>query len=193
LRVGLVWSDGTRSVPTTFFDVGGEGFDGAGDGAESGEGEDDAGLLAAVFGVAAGAVEVVLEELELVLELVGGDVLGEAGFFFQLGVGFDGQGLGEPLGDAFDDLADAGLGDFVLFGEPPGGHVIDEVEAVDFEVAGGGGQERVQGSGFRVDMAVAPGQKGFQVPSDPLARVPRFQVGTAAEECMRGCGLVWSI
>jgi len=164
------------------FGVGGVGFDGAGDDAESGEGEDDAGLLAEVFGVA-GAVEVALEELDLVLELIGGEVLGEAGFLLYFRFGLDRHRRDEPLGDGFDDLADAGLGDFVFISEPPSGHVMDEVEAVNFEVAGGGGKGRC---GVHERLR----EKKSKVQS------PRSKVGRGlgrADHATQGCGLVWSI
>ncbi len=171
-------------MPTTFFDVGGEGVDGAGDDAEAGEGEDGAGLLAEVFGVA-GAVEVGLELLDLVIELVGGDVLGEAGFLLLLQLAFRLQSDGEPIGDGFDDLADASLGDFVFFGEPPGGEVLDEVEAVDFEIARG----RRQG-GRGEHCGCSWWKKGFKF------QVSGFKFGKLeflAQECTQGYGLVWSI
>jgi hypothetical protein len=98
-------------------------------------------LLAEIFGVAA-AVPVVFEFLDLVLELGSREVDGVAFFFFDVLLGFDGQHFGEPVGDLADDLADAGLGDLKFFGEAAGGEEFDEVEAVEFEVAGGGGKRR---------------------------------------------------
>lgn len=89
-------------------DVGREGINGAGEGAESGEGEDDAGLLAEVLGVA-GAVPEGLQFLNLVIELVGGDLPGETGFLLLLQLGFQRESLSEPGVDAVDNLADAGL------------------------------------------------------------------------------------
>ena len=70
------------------------------------------------------------------------------------------QDLAEPLDDAADDLADAGLGDFVLLGLRPR-RAADDVDGfVDFEVAFGGRElagefrgglrhsEGIRGSGF---------------------------------------------
>jgi hypothetical protein len=121
----------------SFSGVGGEGFEHARDDTEAAKGDDDAGLVAEVFGIA-GAVEVGLQLFNLVLELIGGQVLCEACFFLLLEIGFHGEGFGEPMGDASDDLANAGLGNPVFFGDPASGNVIDKAEAVDVEVAGSG-------------------------------------------------------
>ncbi len=105
--------------------------------AEASEGEDGAGLLAEVFGVAR-AVPEVLEGFDLVLELSSREVDGEAFFFFDVLLRLEGQHVGEPLGDAGGDLADAGLGNAEFLSDLAGGAEFDEGEAVDFEIAGSG-------------------------------------------------------
>jgi hypothetical protein len=119
--------------------IGGEGVEGVGGGAEAGEGEDGAGLLAEILGITGGVPEV-LEGFDLVLELSSREEDGVAFFFFEVLLGFEREDFGEPVGDAGDDLADAGLGNLVFFGDLAGGEEFDEGEAVDFEVAGSGGQ-----------------------------------------------------
>jgi hypothetical protein len=54
-------------------------------------------------------------------------VLSEAGFGLLIRFGLGGEVGGEPVGDAGDDLADAGLRDAVLVGELAGGEEIDLV------------------------------------------------------------------
>ena len=128
------WRMADRNVCPT-----GEGVDRAGEDAEAGEGEDGAGLLAEILGIA-GAVPVDLELLDLVLQPFGGEVLREAGFLLLLQLGFHGQGGGEPVVDVMDDLADAGLGEVVFVGEGAGGDELDEMVAVDFEITRGRGE-----------------------------------------------------
>jgi hypothetical protein len=113
----------------------GEGVEVVGGDAEAGEGEDAASLLAKVFGVT-GGIPVVLEVLDLVLKLRSREVDGIVLFFLDVLLRLDGEHLGEPIGDAGDDLADTGLGNVEFLGDTAGGEEFDEGEAVDFEVAG---------------------------------------------------------
>ena len=157
--------------------VGGEGFDRAGEDAEASQGGDDAGLLAEVFGVVRGVPEDP-QVCELIAELVGGQVLGEAGFLLLLQFGFDGQSRGEPVADALDDLADAGLGNAVFLGDGSGGSELDQVHFVDVEVAGGGREGRGHGG------LLGNGILDF-----------RFWISDSeiSQECRGRDGLVWSI
>jgi hypothetical protein len=131
-------------VPATFVFVGKEEVDGAGEDAEAGLGGDDTEELAVVFDFVAGVPDC-LEVFELVLELVSREGLRESLLLVDLEIGFGGEALGNPVAGAADDLADAGLGDFVFFGEAAGGEVFDLIEAVDFEVAGRGRKGLVAG------------------------------------------------
>src|SRR5438045_3827621 len=105
-------------------DGSGEGVESAGGDAEACEGENGAGLLAVVFGVAA-AVPHVLKLLDLILELGSREVDGEAFFFFLVSFRLFGKHLGEPVGNAADDLSDASLGNLEFLGDPAGGKELD--------------------------------------------------------------------
>jgi hypothetical protein len=168
VRVGG-WKDlnGTRSVPTAFifFDLGGEGVEGGGGDAEAGESEDGAVLLAEAFGIAGGGPER-FELFDLVAELSRSQVDGKAFLLFDVAFRWGGQDFGEPVVDAGDDLADAGLRDFEVFGDAVGGEEFNRVLAVDFEVAGGRWGRRMKDEGRRANRGGHWGLPGiwFQVP-----------------------------
>jgi hypothetical protein len=70
---------------------------------------------------------------------------GEAFLLFYVRFRWGGEDFGEPVVDAGDDLADAGLRDFEVFGDAVGGEEFDGVETVDFQVAAAGRQVLVAG------------------------------------------------
>jgi hypothetical protein len=154
-------------------------------GAEAGEGLDGAGLLAEIFGIAA-AVPVVLELLDLVPELSSREMDGEAFFFLDVLLRLHGQHFGEPVGDVGDDLADAGLRNLVFFGEAAGGEEFDEREAVDFEIAGRRG---ARDSGLGAEGSGS--EHGKLLGWEFRMQNSEFRNGIA-QECTKGCGLVWS-
>jgi len=73
------------------------------------------------------------------LEAISRDVLGQVQASGVVGFGVGGEGLVEPVEDAFNDLADAGLRDFEFFGDGAGAGGIDDDAGVGEEVAGGRG------------------------------------------------------
>src|SRR5262245_56160930 len=72
------------------------------------------------------------------LETVSRDLAGQVNFLLFGNFGLGRNDLAQPFNDAADDLADAGLGDFVLFGLGVGGAADDVDIVVDVEVAVGG-------------------------------------------------------
>ena len=78
--------------------------------------------------------------IEVAMESVGGNVLGEADLGGLAGFVVSREVFGEPVGDAADDLADARLGDFQFFGGLAGAEAVDDEAFVGEEVAGGGGK-----------------------------------------------------
>jgi len=117
-----------------FLHFGGEGVDGAGYDAETGKRDDGAGLLAEVFGVAGGGPKR-FQTLDLMFELIGGQVLSEADFALERRIRRHRNRIREPLRYARHDLADARLRDVVFRSEISRRNVLDEVCAVNLKVA----------------------------------------------------------
>lgn len=103
-----------------------------GDFGEGGEEADDDGD---VFGFT-GLLPSVLGFVEVAMEALGGDVLGEADLGGLTGFVGCGQVFFEPDGDAVEELADAGLGYFQFFGGLTGARAVDDDAFVGEEVAG---------------------------------------------------------
>jgi len=106
----------------------------AADDAEAGLGGGETHAKAGVF-VVLGHVPETICLLVLVLEAISRDLAGEMRFLLFGDFRLRRKDLAEPFDDAADDLADAGLGDFVEIGLGAGGAAGDVDGVVDGEVA----------------------------------------------------------
>jgi hypothetical protein len=104
----------------SFDGVGGEAVDEAADDAEAGLSGGQADADSRVFDVLSHVPEGG-HLLVLTLEAIGSDLAGEMRFLLLGDLGLGREDFAQPLDDAADDLADAGLGDFPLIGLAAGG------------------------------------------------------------------------